>query len=73
MKDLPIIFPISLAVLLVAVFFLGAYAISEGATSPEPLIRTASEGAFDHLNPPAQGSVEYDWFTDAAIWVCPLH
>ena len=73
MRDLPIIFPISLVVMLIAIFFSGAYAISEGATSSEPLFPTTSAGTFDHLNPPAQGSDEYDWFQDAALWVCPLH
>ena len=33
MRDLPIVFPISLVVILIAIFFTAAYAISEDALS----------------------------------------
>jgi hypothetical protein len=74
MRELPIVFPISLAVILIAIFFTAAYAISEDAlseTSPayasthEPLI--ASSGAA------SDSAAETDWYQQAAIFVCPLH
>ena len=76
MRELPVIFPISLVVLLIMIFFSGAYAVSEGATSIQPVAHTASmapTGTFDHLNPPPAGAEGFDWYEDAAIWVCPLH
>jgi len=76
MKDLPIIFPIALVALLVFVFFTGAFAISEGATTPERLATSepiSSAGTYVQLNPPTEGDIEFDWYEDAAIWVCPLH
>jgi hypothetical protein len=72
MKDLPIIFPIALVVLLVLVFFTGAYAISEGATTSEPLntqYPPATAGTIEHANTISG----FGWYEDAAIWVCPLH
>lgn len=76
MRDLPIIFPISLAGLLAMIFFSGAYAISEGATSQESQASTTSvapSGTFNHPNPPTEGTERFDWYQDVAIWVCPLH
>ncbi|MDP6715832.1 MAG: hypothetical protein QF368_14600 [SAR202 cluster bacterium] len=76
MRDLPIIFPLSLIVLLIMIFFSGAYAISEGATSQDLAALTTSEtpgGTTDHLNSLPAGAEGFDWYEDAAIWVCPLH
>ena len=76
MRVLPTIFPISLAVLLPMIFFSGAYAISEGATSEESQASTtfaASSGTFNHLNPPTEGIERFDCYQGAAIWACPLH
>jgi hypothetical protein len=76
MKDLPIIFPIALVALFVFVFFTGAFAISEGATTPERLVTSepiSPAGTYDHLNPPTERDIEFDWYEDVAIWVCPLH
>jgi hypothetical protein len=76
MKDLPIIFPIALIALLVMIFFTGAFAISEGATTPEPLATSepiSPVGTYDHFNPPTERDTEFVWYEDAAIWVCPLH
>ena len=36
MKDIPIVFPLSLLVIVLFSFFTGAYAISEDALSEEP-------------------------------------
>ena len=62
MKDIPIVFPISLVVIVVIMFFSGAYAIAEGATGGP-----AAESNLPHV------SADADWFQSAAIWVCPLH
>ena len=76
MRVLPTIFPISLAVLLPMIFFSGAYAISEGATSEESQASTtfaASSGTFNHLNPPIEGIERFDCYQGAAVCACPLH
>ena len=75
MKDIPIIFPIALAVIVVLTFFTGAYAVSEGAERDDAPILAASVVATGSL----VGSLEpgpisaHDWYESAAIWVCPLH
>jgi hypothetical protein len=72
MRDLHIIFPISLAVLLAMIFFSGIYEISEVATSQESQASTTSvapSGTFNHLYPPTEGTERFDWCQDAAIWV----
>jgi hypothetical protein len=65
-KNIPIIFPIALVVIIVTTFFSGAYAIAEGA------IRS------DAANPEQQLAADssaggHDWYESAAILVCPLH
>jgi hypothetical protein len=71
LKDIPIIFPIALVVIIIATFFTGAYAIAEGAVrdggsnpAQQHPAGTASDG---------DASVDHDWYQDAAILVCPLH
>lgn len=59
MRDLPIIFPISLAILLAAMLFTSAYAISANAVSERP---AASASA-------SENSV----FERGALLVCPFH
>ena len=59
MRDLPVIFPISLAILLAALLFMSAYAISADAVSG-----AASAGAAT-----ADNSV----FQKGALLVCPFH
>jgi hypothetical protein len=74
LKHIPIIFPISLAVIIFFTFFSGAYAISENALDGQSqaytasVIDTSSEFASD---PEAQDDLQ--WHERAAIWVCPLH
>ena len=75
MKDIPIIFPIALVVIVVLTFFTGAYAISEGAERDDPPILAASvvgTGSLVGSLEPGQ-ALEHDWYESAAIWVCPLH
>ncbi len=70
MKDIPIIFPIALVVIIIATFFTGAYAIAEGAVRDDP-------GSAQHLAAGAASdgdtSGDHDWYQDAAFLVCPLH
>ena len=58
MRDLPVIFPISLAVLLAALIFMSAYAVSANAVSD------AGGGA---------ASAERGVFEKSALLVCPFH
>ena len=63
-RDVPLVFPISLAILLVMLFFSGAYAISENALEGERVSGQVEA---------AVGSEDREWLEDAAIFVCPLH
>ena len=63
-RDVPLVFPISLAILLVMLFFSGAYAISENALEGEQVSGQVEA---------AVGSADREWLEDAAIFVCPLH
>ena len=70
MKDIPIIFPIALVVIIFATFFTGAYAIAEGA------VRDDADAVQQHQDGTASdsdASGDHDWYEDAAILVCPLH
>jgi len=62
MKHIPIVFPISLVVIVVVMFFSGAYAIAEGAAG--------GPGSETDLR---DVSADVDWYQSAAIWACPLH
>ena len=59
MRDIPVVFPLSFAVLLVVIFFTSAFAIADGAVGRES--QTAEVGA------------GYEWYESTAILVCPLH
>ena len=76
MKTIPIVFPFALAVIIVATFFTGAYAISEAALNGEgPVagdVLAASAGVTGTASPSAD-IADLDWFENAAILVCPLH
>ena len=63
MRDLPKIFPISLAVLLIMVFFMGAYVIS-------------AQAAYDAAQPAAQyaeAAPDNNFVETGAFLVCPFH
>lgn len=60
MRDLPVIFPISLAILLAAMLFASAYAISANAVSDQAAASSLSAGG---------NSV----FERGALLVCPFH
>ena len=61
MRDLPIIFPISLAILLAAMLFASAYAISANAASD-----MSGGGA-------SRSASENSVFERGALLVCPFH
>jgi hypothetical protein len=70
-KNIPIIFPIALLVIIITTFFSGAYAIAEGAVrsdgaNPEQQLATDSSSG-------DTSSGGHDWYESAAILVCPLH
>ena len=70
MRDLPIVFPISLAVILIMVFFTGAYAISAQAVADPPARVSSAVGSdLQDGEPP----IDNVWFEDAAVFVCPFH
>ena len=64
LRDVPLVFPISLAIIVVMLFFTGAYAISENALEGEQV-----SGQVDTAVAP-EGQ---EWLEQAAIFVCPLH
>ena len=72
MKDIPVIFPLSLLVIILFSFFTGAYAISEDALSEEPGAVSAAAAGESSASGDA-GSLDHEWYQNAAIWVCPLH
>jgi hypothetical protein len=59
MKHIPIVFPLSFAVILVVIFFTSAFAIADGAVTREAQTTEAD--------------ADYDWYESTAILVCPLH
>ena len=70
MRDLPIVFPISLAVVIIMVFFSGAYAISAGAVNDQPEPTSSAIGGTVREG---EQVVDNAWFEDAAVFVCPFH
>ena len=71
MRELPIVFPISLAIIVLLLLFTSAYAISSSAAASERVYAsTLTSGAFG-------GNVERPpdrtWFQKTAFAVCPLH
>ncbi|HAL48890.1 MAG: hypothetical protein FI707_13490 [SAR202 cluster bacterium] len=74
MRDLPIVFPISLVVILIAIFFTAAYAISEDALSEaSPAYASTLESPIASTDAPKDSAADTDWYQQAAIFVCPLH
>lgn len=63
MKEIPLIFPLSLLVIILLSVFTGAYAISENALDTQ----TTAAGTI------VQEEADTQWFEKGAIWLCPLH
>lgn len=61
MRDLPIIFPISLAILLAALLFTSAYAVSANAVSDGAALGASASASDNTL------------FERGALLVCPFH
>ena len=59
MKHIPLVFPLSFAVILVVIFFTSAFAIADGAVGREAQATEAD--------------AEYECYESTAILVCPLH
>ena len=77
MRDIPIVFPISLAIILAMLVFTGAYAISADAVDGGGVYSTPAGSVLTVNAPPsaANGAAdgEYNWYQQAALFVCPLH
>ena len=74
MRDIPIVFPISLAIIVVMLFFTGAYAISANAVEGGGVYSTPAGSALPvEQTTRDTGGGEYDWYQQAALFVCPLH
>ena len=71
MRELPIIFPISLAIIVLLLLFTSAYAISSNTAANEQLY--ASNLASGSFSRNAEQAPDRAWFQKAAFAVCPLH
>ena len=63
MKEIPLIFPLSLLVIVLLSVFTGAYAISENALDTQ-----ATAGGTV-----VREEADIQWFEKGSIWLCPLH
>lgn len=66
MKHIPIIFPISLAVITFFLVLSGVYAISESAVSTATEVVSIEDRNVVQTN-------QLKWHQKTAVWVCPLH
>ena len=76
MRDIPIVFPISLAIILAMLMFTGAYAISADAVEGGGVYSTPAGNVLALDKPPGANEAadgEYNWYQQAALFVCPLH
>ena len=75
MRDIPIIFPISLAVIVALLLFTSAYAISANAVEGESAYSStfAPAGVVVPLDKNGGDSAGYSWYEKTALFVCPLH
>jgi len=78
MRDIPLIFPISLAVIVLMLIFTSAYAISANAVAGEPIYSsTISPSGMlipaDQSGASSSGASGYTWVEKTAFLVCPLH
>ena len=71
MRELPIVFPISLAIIVLLLVFTSAYAISSNTVSNEQMYGASLAPA--GLSPGRDQTTERAWFQQAAFIVCPLH
>lgn len=80
MRELPKIFPLSLLALVIFIVFVAAYALAESAIGGVPVAQAAQGG--QEAGEPAGGGHElavgddaegFEWYEDAAFFICPLH
>ena len=71
MKHILVIYPLALLVLIVFIFFTGAYAMAEAAVGEQLEPPPASSGPPEPES--AAAVAGHEWYESAAIWVCPLH
>ena len=79
MRDLPIVFPISLAIIVAMLLFTTAYAVSANAAAGQPIYSStlSPAGIVAPNSPDGTASSDddrgYGWYEKAAFFVCPLH
>ena len=77
MRKIPVIFPIGLILILLTIFFTGAYAVSEAAMNSQDVLTNEVSGRFSKEGR-LFGQNQTDtssslWYQNAAIFICPLH
>ena len=71
MRELPIVFPISLAIIVLLLIFTSAYAVSSAAVANEQLYSASmASGGFGATD---ENAPERSFYQKAAFAVCPLH
>ena len=76
MRNIPIIFPVALVMIVVATFFTGAYAVSEAALNGDSAVAERALASSAGVEAPIGArhpDAGLDWYENAAIFVCPLH
>ncbi len=71
MRELPIVFPISLAIIVLMLLFTSAYAISSSAAASEQMY--ASTLTSGGLGGNVEQAPNRTWYQKTAFAVCPLH
>ena len=72
MRHIPIIYPISLVIMLILTFAAGVYAVAEGALEDIAPAYAATASAFESETVTGEAT-QHDWYEQAAVWICPLH
>ena len=75
MRELPKIFPLGLLALVIFIVFVAAYALAESAIGGVPVAQAVdgepTGGGHElALGNDAEG---FEWYEDAAFFLCPLH
>ena len=69
MRELPIVFPISLAIIVLLLLFTSAYAISANTAANERMYSASlAQTGFREVS-----EQDRQWYQQAAFIVCPLH
>ena len=80
MRELPKIFPLGLLALVIFIVFVAVYALAESAIGGVPGAQAAQGG--QEAGEPTRGEHElatgddaagFEWYEDAAFFICPLH